>query len=297
MTILEVENISKSFNNVQAVDNVSFKIQPGQIHGLLGPNGAGKTTTIRMIMNILVPDSGHISLFGQPMSDELKSKIGYLPEERGMYQKMKVKDIILFMSELHGLNLSDAKERCDYWLDKMQLLKNAESKIEELSKGMQQKIQIIMTIIHEPDLIIFDEPFSGLDPVNINLVKDIMVDLKEKNKAIMFSTHMMEAAEKLCDEVIMIDNGGKILDGKLKEIQEEHGKRSLHLEFEGDGKFLKSSPMIDNIDYYGHYVEVQLKNDYTPNDLLKTILDKVKIIQLKSQTSSLNEIFISLAKG
>lgn len=297
MSILEVKNVSKSFNDVHAVRDVSFQIEPGRIYGMLGPNGAGKTTTIRMIMNILVPDSGTIKLFDQEMRENLKNKIGYLPEERGLYQKMKVKELIYFMAELHGLNFSKAKDICAYWLDKIQLSERMDSKIEELSKGMQQKIQIIMTIIHNPELIIFDEPFSGLDPVNVNLVKNIMIELKEQHKAIMFSTHMMDAAEKLCDEVVMINNGEKILDGKLKKIQEEYGKNTIQLEFEGDGKFIKNSPMVKKYDYYSGYVEVQLNDSYTSNDLLKTVLDKVKIIQMKSQTSSLNDIFITLADG
>ena len=297
MSILEVIGISKSFNGVKAVNDVSFKIESGQIHGILGPNGAGKTTTIRMIMNILAPDSGIIKLFNQSMDDKLKYKIGYLPEERGLYQKMKVKELIYFLAEMHRMDLFRAKEKCEYWLDKMQLSVKADSKIEELSKGMQQKIQIITTIIHEPELIILDEPFSGLDPVNVNLVKNVMVELKEQNKAIMLSTHMMDAAEKLCDEVIMINNGIKILDGNLERIRKQHGKRSIQLEFEGDGKFIKSSPMIKKYDYYGSYAEVQLNETYTANDPLKSLLDKVQIIQMRSQSSSLNEIFIELAEG
>jgi len=297
MSILEVNGISKSFNSVQAVKNVSFKIEPGQIHGILGPNGAGKTTTIRMIMNILAPDSGTITLFGQSMSEQLKYKIGYLPEERGLYQKMKVKDFIYFMGELHGMDAVSVIEKCDFWLDKMQLTEKADSKVEELSKGMQQKIQIITTIIHEPELLIFDEPFSGLDPVNVNLIKNIMIELKEQNRAIMFSTHMMDAAEKLCDEVIMINRGEKILDGNLDKIRKQYGKNSIQLEFDGDGKFITSSPMIKKYDYYGNYMEVQLNELYSANDLLKSLLDKVKIIQMKSQSSSLNEIFIELAGG
>lgn len=297
MTILEVNGISKSFNGVQAVKDVSFKIEPGQIHGILGPNGAGKTTTIRMIMNILVPDSGSIRLFDQSLNEGLKHKIGYLPEERGLYQKMKVKDLIYFMAELHKMELAKAKEKCDYWLDKMQLSIKAESKVEELSKGMQQKIQIISTIIHEPDLLIFDEPFSGLDPVNVNLIKNIMIELKEQNKAIMFSTHMMDAAEKLCDEVIMINNGEKILDGNLEKIRKEYGKNSIQVEFEGDGKFIKSLPIISKCDYYSNYVELELNDSCTTNELLTALIDKIKINEVKSQSSSLNEIFIALADG
>jgi ABC-2 type transport system ATP-binding protein len=297
MSILEVDGISKSFNGYQAVKDVSFKIGSGRIHGILGPNGAGKTTTIRMIMNIIFPDSGTISLFDQSMNDKLKSKIGYLPEERGLYQKMKVKELVYFLAELHRMDLSRAKEKCAYWLDKMQLSEKADAKVEELSKGMQQKIQIISTIIHEPELIIFDEPFSGLDPVNVNLIKNVMIELKEQNKAIMFSTHMMDAAEKLCDEVIMINHGEKILDGNLEKIKKEYGKNSIQVDFEGDGKFIKSLPMISKCDYYSNYVELELAESHTTNDLLIALLDKIKVTQVKSQSSSLNEIFIALAEG
>ena len=297
MSILEVNGISKSFNGFQAVKDVSFKINPGRIHGILGPNGAGKTTTIRMVMNIIMPDSGSITLFDQTMNDQLKCKIGYLPEERGLYQKMKVKELIYFLAELHRMDLAKAKKRCAYWLDKMQLSENADYKVQELSKGMQQKIQIISTIIHEPELIIFDEPFSGLDPVNVNLIKNVMIELKEQNRAIMFSTHMMDAAEKLCDEVIMINHGEKILDGNLEKIKEEYGKNSIQVEFEGDGKFIKSLPMINKCDYYSNYAELELAESYSTNDLLNALLDKIRIKQIKSQSSSLNEIFIALAEG
>jgi len=297
MSILEVNGISKSFNGFHAVKDVSFKINPGKIHGILGPNGAGKTTTIRMVMNIIMPDSGSITLFDQTMNDQLKCKIGYLPEERGLYQKMKVKELVYFLAELHRMDLSKVKERCAYWLDKMQLSDKADSKVEELSKGMQQKIQIVSTIIHEPELIIFDEPFSGLDPVNVNLIKNVMLELKEQNKAIMFSTHMMDAAEKLCDEVIMINRGEKILDGNLEKIRKEYGKNSIQVEFEGDGKFIKSLPMIKKCDYYSNYAELELADSFSTNDLLNALLDKIKIIQVKSQSSSLNEIFIALAEG
>ena len=205
--------------------------------------------------------------------------------------------MVYFLAELHRMDLSKVKERCAYWLDKMQLSDKADSKVEELSKGMQQKIQIVSTIIHEPELIIFDEPFSGLDPVNVNLIKNVMLELKEQNKAIMFSTHMMDAAEKLCDEVIMINRGEKILDGNLEKIRKEYGKSSIQVEFEGDGKFIKSLPMIKKCDYYSNYAELELADSFSTNDLLNALLDKIKIIQVKSQSSSLNEIFIALAEG
>ena len=297
MIVLEVNDITKSFGDIKAVDSISFKVEQGHIYGVLGPNGAGKTTTIRMIMNILIPDSGSILLFDQKMSDALKSRIGYLPEERGLYQKMKVGELLKFMGELRGLTVNEAKLKGNEWLSKFDLAEWAEKKVEELSKGMQQKLQLISTFIHAPDLIILDEPFSGLDPVNVNLVKNIMLELKEQGKAIMFSTHIMDAAEKLCDEILMINHGKKALDGELQQIQTKHGKNSLHLEYEGDGAFIKSLPMIDKFDDYGNYIEVQLKDGFKPNDFLKAVIDKVQVSKMQSQKSSLNEIFISLAGG
>lgn len=297
MVVLEVNDITKSFGDIKAVDSISFKVEQGHIYGVLGPNGAGKTTTIRMIMNILIPDSGSILLFDQKMSDALKSRIGYLPEERGLYQKMKVGELLKFMGELRGLTVNEAKLKGNEWLSKFDLAEWAEKKVEELSKGMQQKLQLISTFIHAPDLIILDEPFSGLDPVNVNLVKNIMLELKEQGKAIMFSTHIMDAAEKLCDEILMINHGKKALDGELQQIQTKHGKNSLHLEYEGDGAFIKSLPMIDKFDDYGNYIEVQLKDSFKPNDFLKAVIDKVQVSKMQSQKSSLNEIFISLAGG
>ncbi len=297
MAVLEVHEVSKSFGSFKAVDTVSFGVSAGHVYGVVGPNGAGKTTTIRMIMNILAPDSGSIKLFGQKMSDDLKTKIGYLPEERGLYQKMKVIDLIVFMAELRRIPAGKARKAAGQWLEKLNLVENSASKIEELSKGMQQKIQFICTIIHEPELIILDEPFAGLDPVNVNLLKDIILELKSQGKAIMFSTHMMDTAEKLCDEVMMINKGQKVLDGKLQEIQKAYGKRSLHLEYEGDGSFIKNLDMVRNVDDYGKYIEVQLKDDFSTNDLLEKIIPQLQLTKMQSQRSSLNEIFISLAGG
>ncbi len=297
MPILETNNIFKQYGDYIAVNNVSFSVEQGNIYGILGPNGAGKTTTIRMIMNIIAPDSGSIMLFDQEMTDELKSRIGYLPEERGLYQKMKAMDMIVFLGELHGMKPGDAKQSAQKWLDTMQLSDNANSRVNELSKGMQQKLQLIGTIMHDPDLIILDEPFSGLDPVNVNLVKNIMMDLKNKGKAIMLSTHMMDAAEKMCDDVMMIDKGNKVLDGNLDEILTQHGKNSVHLDFNGDGTVFNNSDMFVKIDHYPNYIEAELKEGFTSSDLLKKYIDKIEITGLQTMRSSLNEIFISIAGG
>ena len=297
MPILEIDNVFKQYGDFIAVNNVSFTVEQGKIYGILGPNGAGKTTTIRMIMNIIAPDSGSVKLFGQQMDEKLKSHIGYLPEERGLYPKMKTLDMIVFLGELHGMPSTEAKKSAHKWLDKMQLSDNAGSRVDELSKGMQQKLQIIATIMHDPALIILDEPFSGLDPVNVNLIKDIMMDLKEEGKAIMLSTHMMDAAEKLCDDILMINKGNKVIDGKLDDILSRHGKKSVHIDFNGDGKAFDNDEMFSKINHYPNYIEAELKDGFTTSDLLKQYVSQVEITGLQTMRSSLNEIFISFAGG
>jgi len=245
MTVLTVQNINKSFDQVHAVNDVSFSIESGKIYGLLGPNGAGKTTAIRMIMNIIAPDSGNISIFGQSMSDALKSKIGYLPEERGVYPKMKLIDFLVFLGELHDMPSSQARTLAREWLKRFDLLLMDESKIQELSKGNQQKLQLIGSFLHNPDLLILDEPFSGLDPVNVDMVKEIILEFKKQGKAIILSTHMMDAAEKICDHVIMINKGHKVLDGPLDDIQRQYGHNAVQLEYGCDGSFIAQLPFIE----------------------------------------------------
>ncbi len=297
MEVLKVENVSKSFDEVHAVKDVSFTIETGKIYGLLGPNGAGKTTTIRMIMNIIMPDSGKVTLFGQSMCDELKSKIGYLPEERGVYPKMKVWDFLKFLGELHDMAGSELDEKIDYWLKRFEIATMNYFKVEELSKGNQQKVQLIGSFLHDPQLIILDEPFSGLDPVNVNLVKEIILDFKKQDKALILSTHMMEAAEKICDHVYLINKGQKVLDGPIDEIQTQYGHNSVQLEYKGDGQVIKDLPMVTNFNDFGNFVEIQLKDGATVNDLLKELINKIEIYRVQAKRSTLNEIFISLVKG
>ena len=294
MDVLNVNNIYKSFGDVQAVKNVSFTAQKGRIYGILGPNGAGKTTTIRMIMNIILPDNGDISFFNQPMNEKLKNQIGYLPEERGLYTKMTVVDMLVFLGELHGLSRKNVTKLAIDWLERMELQEWKDKKVEELSKGMQQKIQFIATIMHDPDLIILDEPFSGLDPINTQLIKDIILELKSREKAIMFSTHMMDAAEKLCDDIMLINHGEIILDGDIHKIKRDQGLNSIQIEYEGDGNFIKSLPMIEKINDFGNYTELQIKENHASRDLLKVLVEKVDIIRWQTKESSLHDIFINL---
>ncbi len=294
MDVLNVNHIYKSYGEVAAVNDISFSAKKGRIYGILGPNGAGKTTTIRMIMNIIMPDSGNILLFDQAMNEELKGQLGYLPEERGLYPKMTVSDMLVFIGELHGLSIKNAIQSVTHWLDRMELTDWKAKKIEELSKGMQQKIQFIATIMHDPELIILDEPFSGLDPINSQLIKDIMIEFKDKGKAIMFSTHMMDAAEKLCDDIMLINKGQKILDGEKHEIKSTRGGNTIRLEFEGDGSLIQNLPMISMITEFGNHIEIQITENYSSQDLLKALVDKINIKRWQTKEQSLHDIFIDL---
>jgi len=292
MNVLEVESISKKFGQFTAVDRVSFALKEGVVFGLLGPNGAGKTTTLRMIMNIIIPDSGRIAIFGQPDPKIINERIGYLPEERGLYRKMKVGELLLFLSELKSMEKKEATKRVDVWLERFEMQDWKNKKIEELSKGMQQKIQFVGTILHQPSLLILDEPFGGLDPINTNLIKDIMLEMKEQGTTIIFSTHVMESAEKLCEEIFLIDQGREILNGRLSDIKQSFGKRNVLIEYDGSDDFLQKSNQIKKYDNYGNYVEVQLIEKGDPQKLLKQAVDSVSIRKFEIKEPSLNEIFI-----
>jgi len=292
MSIIEVNQVSKSFGDLRAVDDISFKIDEGTVFGFLGPNGAGKTTTIRMIMNIIIPDSGDISVMGENDLRKINNQIGYLPEERGIYRKMIVNEVLLFLAELKLMRIKDAQRAIDIWLKKFDLMDWKKKKVEELSKGMQQKLQFIATIMFEPSLIILDEPFLGLDPINVNLIKNTIMDLKKQGKTIIFSTHSMESAEKLCDEIFLINKGKKVLSGKLTAIKESYGKRNIQLQYDGSHHFLDESRLIEKFDDFGKYTEVQLKPDSDPQEFLKESLAKVKIKRFEIMEPSLNDIFI-----
>ena len=292
MKVLEVSKINKGFGNLKAVDAISFSIDEGTTFGLLGPNGAGKTTTIRMIMNIIIPDAGKVTLLGDSNAKKTANHIGYLPEERGIYRKMKVSEVLMFLSKLKSMDRSEAKKEMDYWLDRMELMDWKKKKVEELSKGMQQKLQFIGTIIHKPKLLILDEPFMGLDPINTNLIKEIIMELKKVGTTIIFSTHLMENAEKLCDEIMLINKGKNILSGKLKEIKESFGKRNIVLKYDGNDDFLTGSDNILKFDNFGNYVEVQLKPEANPQEFLNEIVKSISIQKFEIVEPSLNDIFI-----
>lgn len=292
MSILTLEHVYKSFNDVHAVQNLNLDLPPGSIFGLLGPNGAGKTTTIRMIMDIIIPDKGRILLMDKPNSQLLRDKVGYLPEERGLYRKMKVSEQLTFLAEMKELKRSQSKELIKYWLDRFELSEWADKKMEELSRGMQQKIQFIATIIHKPNLIILDEPFTGLDPVNTELIKDVMLEQKEKGSTIIFSTHLMDQVEKLCDSICLINEGKAVLDGNIKSIKKNFRRNSLRMEYEGDAKFLTNLNLVQKFKEVDKSTEIYPANGIKIQDILKAALLEVDVTKFEVMEPSLNEIFI-----
>jgi len=297
LDILKVDRVSKSFGEVRAVQDLSFLVKEGQVFGLLGPNGAGKTTMIRMIMQILLPDQGSISIFEKPLSQTLLDQIGYLPEERGLFPKMKVIDTVTFFGEIHGIGHSESVRRANTLLERFELHAWRSKKIEELSRGMQQKLQFICTILHKPKLLILDEPFTGLDPINTNLLKDAMIELKEEGTTIIFSTHLMEQVEKLCESICLINKGKALLSGSLSEIKSRFGKNRVRLRYEGKADFLKDKTLVEQYNDYGQYVEIGLAKDRTTQELLKHAIDTVTLHQFEAAGPSLNEIFITVVKA
>jgi ABC-2 type transport system ATP-binding protein len=262
---------------------------------MIGPNGAGKTTTIRMIMNIIAPDEGEVFLDGKPVGESFKNIVGYLPEERGLYKKMTLREVVLYMGQLKKQPKKDIDNRIDGWLKRMNLEDYKNQKVESLSQGMQQKLQFITTLIHNPDIIILDELFSGLDPLNIELIKNILLDLKTEGRTILFSTHVMEQAEKLCDYICMINRGQKVLDGSLSEVKNKYGKKSIHLEIDGDGSFLESLPGVAQVSKFTNYFELTLTDVARSNEIIKTIADKVNVTRFERISPSLYNIFIQVA--
>ena len=291
---LVLNQVNKSFGDFRAVSDLSLQVKRGRIFGLIGPNGAGKTTTIRMIVNITVPDSGRVELFGQPMSTALQDRIGYLPEERGLYRKMKVGEQLRFFAELKDVKGKDADARIDKWLAKLQLKEWKDKKAKDLSKGMQQKVQFITSVIHEPDLLILDEPFSGLDPVNVEVMKDTILELKSANKTIILSTHQMEIAEKLCDDVCMINKSRKVLDGKLRDIRRSSSRNAVALRLEGNDGLLKDSRLVMNARQVGEDFEVLLADGVSPQTLLKRLVESDTVVtKFELVEPSLHDIFIA----
>lgn len=290
---VRLNHVRKSFGEFTAVRDLSLAVRAGRIFGLLGPNGAGKTTTIRMIVNITAPDSGTIELFGQQITPALQDRIGYLPEERGLYKKMKIADQLKFFAELKNISGKELDLRIDSWLARVKLSEWKNKKSMELSKGMQQKIQFITAVLHEPDLLILDEPFSGLDPVNVELLKDIVIELKRAGKTIIFSTHQMEVAEKICDDICLINRSQKILDGSLREIKKSFGRNAVALRMEGSNGILNDSNLVSKVRTHSDELEVLLAPDATAQQFLRKLVDSgASVSKFEMIEPSLHDIFI-----
>lgn len=292
--MLIVDHISKTFKGgIKAVNDVSFTIGPGKVLGILGPNGAGKTTTIRMILNILKPDQGTIHFRGQAVSESTKNSIGYLPEERGLYRKSTIADTLYYFASLKSVQ-KDLHAEVQHWLERFELSNMAKRKVEELSKGNQQKVQFIAAVLHNPDLLILDEPFSGLDPVNQLKFKDIVLSLREQGKAIIFCTHQLESAEKICDDIVLYNQGKTVVSGSVDDVKRRFGSNALHLEFEGDAQFLHNHEMVQKAEIFPNYAEVELHDNLTLNDFVPHVLQRIQLSKIERKQPSLLSIFIDI---
>lgn len=291
---LTLSGVTKRYDEFTAVNDLSLRVRPGRVFGLIGPNGAGKTTTIRMIVNITAPDEGTIELFGQKMSTELQDRIGYLPEERGLYKKMKVVDQLRFFGELKNVKGKQADEAIDRWLARVRLSEWKTKKAMELSKGMQQKVQFVAAVLHDPDLMILDEPFSGLDPVAQELLKEIVLELKAEGKTIIFSTHQMEVAEKICDDICMINKSRKVLDGTLRGIKSSFGRNSVALRMEGGDGVLADPSLVAKVEHHSDEIEVLLAEGADAQSLLQRLMAAGATVgKFELVEPSLNDIFIA----
>ena len=296
MPVVELTGVTKAYQSKVAVDHLSLSIEAGQMFGLLGPNGAGKTSSIRMMMGITMPDSGRVELFGKPFDRASLDRVGYLPEERGLYKKMIVLDQLVFFGQLHGLSAEEARKRALDWAKRLEIADSLDKKTQELSKGMQQKIQFIATLLHDPGLVVMDEPFSGLDPVNAVLLQDALLELKSQGKAILFSTHRMDQVEKLCDTICLIDHGVAMLSGKMREIKSRYPRDRVVVEFEGNDEFLKSDEIAEATNYSGH-AEIRLKPQGDSQKLLHLAASMATIYRFELVEPSLEEIFIQTVGG
>lgn len=300
MALLQAKNIEKKFINHIALDDVNVSIPENSIYGLLGPNGAGKTTLIRIINRITAPDKGEILLKGRPLQPEDVNIIGYLPEERGLYRKMKVGEQALYLARLKGLSKHDALKKLKYWFDKFEIQAWWGKKVEELSKGMAQKVQFIITILHEPELLIFDEPFSGFDPINANMLKQEILDLKKRGATIIFSTHNMGSVEELCDHITLINNSKNILEGQIDDIRKKYKSNIYEISFKGETEKLEKSlnphyEIIDKKKVNGcNAVRIKLLHQTSDNELLSLVIPAVEIISFKELVPSMNDIFIKV---
>jgi len=296
MPVVELAGVTKAYEQKIAVNNLSLSIEAGQMFGLLGPNGAGKTSSIRMIIGITIPDTGVVRLFDKPFERQSLERVGYLPEERGLYKKMKVLEQLIFFGQLHGVEPDEARKRAIEWAKRLEIADSLPKKTEELSKGMQQKIQFISSLLHDPGLIIMDEPFSGLDPVNAQLLEKTLIELKDEGKAIVFSTHRMDQVEKLCDSICLIDKGKAVLAGRVREIKSSYPRNRILIEYAGDSSFLQSPEIAEAKNFSGH-AEIRLKDGADAQKLLHQAASLATIYRFEMVEPSLEEIFIQTVGG
>ena len=292
-----LKGIRKAFAGHVAVKDLSLEVPRGSVFGLLGPNGAGKTTTLRMVMNILGTDAGTIEILGTPADHASRDRIGYMPEERGLYPRMVLEEQLVFMAAIKGLGSREAKARLGPWLERLSLSDWRKKKTNELSKGMQQKAQFIATVLHEPDVLIMDEPMSGLDPVGMDVMRDVMLELRRKGTTIVLSSHQMDTVEKLCERVALINRGEKVLDGSVAEVKARHGKNTVVLAYDGDGAFLGSLPGVAKLTDFGRYVEVRLQDGTDPQPLLREAVARLRVRRFEIVEPSLHDIFVETVKG
>jgi len=297
LLMLSVSRITKTYGDLCAVDSLSFESPPGEIFGLLGPNGSGKSTTIRMIMNIIAPDSGTVAFQGSPLTEEDKNRIGYLPEERGLYGKVTVSEMLLYLASLKGVAHHNAEPRMDEWLERFGLSEWKDRKIEELSKGMAQKIQLIAAVIHDPEFIFLDEPFAGLDPVSTDVLRQAVVDLNRAGKTVLFSTHNMEQAERVCHRVLILNKGRAIIDGPVTEVKERFGTRSIAVEFDGEIDFLRGHPAVASVIHYPRWAEVELADGHAADEVFQALSGKVSVRRFEVVLPSLHKIFVDQLGG
>ena len=295
---LRVSHVTKRFGEFTAVDDLSFDVRAGRVFGFLGPNGAGKTTTIRMIVGITVPDEGTVQLFGERVSPHLQNRIGYLPEERGLYRKMKVVDQLKYFAALKGISGGEAEKRIDFWLERMGLSEWKRKKTTDLSKGMQQKIQFISTVLHDPDLLILDEPFSGLDPVNVEFMIDVLSEFRKQSKTVIFSTHLMETAERLCHDIILINKSRKVVGGSLREVKESYGTNLIAFRGTNAERVLADMSLIEKVVTHADEQELHLVDGIDSQEVLKALVESgASISKFELTEPSLNDIFIEKVGG
>jgi len=293
MNAVSLDKVCKSFGKVHAVDDLSVQVPAGSIYGFLGPNGAGKTTTIRMIMNIIRPDSGAIKVLNGCSAEHVKNRIGYMPEERGLYRKMTTRKVLTYFGAIKGVKADALAQNVTQWLRRVDLANWADKKVEELSRGMHQKLQFAVTVINNPELVILDEPFSGLDPLNQDLLKDIILQMRDEGKTAIFSTHVMHEAEKLCDFILLINKGKLILDDTLEAIRSRHSSHVISVELEGDMSFVETLPMVASVESQGNKLEVALTDGDT-QQFLQALVQRAKVRSFEIKVPSLHEIFINL---